>query len=453
MIEFAVGYNWALALSVGFVFAWLIQQFRLKNSGAATAEELEDQSRQRAEESEALARLEERTRGLDESLGESRSSVDALRIENTELHAKLAAAGERSRNQEMRLLEQKEELSSIHKKLTAEFENLANRILDEKSKKFVVQNQESLDKLLAPLNERIKDFRERVDKTHEEGLKDRAALNEQLKNLHSLNRQMTEDARNLTTALKGQSKAQGNWGEMILERVLEKSGLVSGQEYVTQASLTNEDGQRFQPDVLIKLPENKHLVVDSKVSLVAYERCVNGDDDVSRERDLKEHVSSLKTHISDLSKKRYESLYEIDSPDFVLMFIPIEPAFTLAMQADDSLFDHAFSLNVVLVTPSTLLATLRTVANIWRQEKQTRNVLEIARRSGALYDKFVGFYEDMEELGKRIGKSQEVYDAAVNKLKSGRGNLVKSVEEIKSLGAKTKKALPRDIIENASIEG
>ena len=239
---------------------------------------------------------------------------------------------------------------------------------------------------------------------------------------------------------------------MILERVLEKSGLVAGQEYVTQTSLTSEDGRRFQPDVLIKLPEDKHLVVDSKVSLVAYERCVNEEEGTLLEKHLKEHVASLKTHVSDLSKKRYESLYGINSPDFVLMFVPIEPAFTLAMQTDDSLFDHAFRQNVVIVTPSTLLATLRTVANIWRQEKQTKNVLEIARRSGALYDKFVGFYSDMEELGKRIGKSQEVYDAAVNKLKSGKGNLVKSVEDIKILGAKAKKALPQETVETAALE-
>lgn len=435
---------------MGFVAAWLIQHFRLNNRGAASPEELEELNRKRSEDLDGLARLDERARGLEETLAQSRSALEVLRDENTDLHSKLAAAGERSDGQEKRLVEQKQELVGIQKKLTLEFENLANRIMDEKSKRFVVQNKESLDKLLAPLNERIKDFRERVDKTHEEGLKDRAALNEQLKNLNSLNRQITEEARNLTFALKGQSKAQGNWGEMILERVLEKSGLVSGQEYETQASLSNEDGRCFQPDVLIKLPEDKHLVVDSKVSLIAYERCVNEDADALREKHLKEHVASLKSHVSDLSKKRYESLYGINSPDFVLMFIPIEPAFTLAMQSDDGLFDHAFRQNVVMVTPSTLLATLRTVANIWRQEKQTKNVLEIARRSGALYDKFVGFYADMEELGKRIGKSQETYEAAVNKLKSGKGNLVRSVEEIKTLGAKSKKSLPQEALEDAA---
>jgi len=443
---------WIIALAIGFVAAWLIQQFRLKDSGAPSKEEREERARQRAEEAESAARLGERTRGLEESLARASDQVEELQRENTNLHAKLAAAGERTESQEKRLGEQKEELASIQKKLTAEFENLANRILDEKGKKFATQNKENLDKLLSPLNERIKEFRERVDKTHEEGLKDRAALNEQLKNLHLLNRQMTEEAQNLTTALKGQSKAQGAWGEMVLERVLEKSGLVAGQEYETQASLTDEEGRRFQPDVLIKLPEDKHLVVDSKVSLVAYERFVNEEEREAQELHLREHIGSLKSHVSDLSKKSYESLYGIRSPDFVLMFVPVEPAFTLAMQAEDGLFDHAFRQNVVIVTPSTLLATLRTVANIWRQEKQSRNVMEIARRSGALYDKFVGFYSDMEELGKRIGKSQEVYEAAIGKLRSGRGNLVKSVEDIKTLGAKAKKSLPPEAVDEAALE-
>ncbi len=443
---------WPVAGAVGFVIAWAIQRFRLKDSGAPSEAEVEERARERAEEAEEIARLMERTRGLDESLSQSREELETLRRENTGLHGKLAAADERTESQEKRLAEQKEELLSIQKKLTAEFENLANRVLEEKSKKFVVQNKESLDKLLGPLGERLKDFRERVDKAHEEGLKDRAALNEQLKNLHTLNRQMSDEAQNLTTALKGQTKAQGNWGEMILERVLEKSGLVAGQEYEVQASLTNDDGQRFQPDVLINLPESKHLVVDAKVSLISYERCVNGEDAAASEKNLKEHVASVRSHVSDLSKKSYESLYGINSPDFVLMFIPVEPAFTLAMQADDSLFDHAFRQGVVIVTPSTLLATLRTVANIWRQEKQTRNVLEIARRSGALYDKFVGFYADMEDIGKKIGKSQEVYDAAMNKLKTGKGNLVRNVEEIKILGAKAKKSLPQDAVEDSLLE-
>lgn len=263
---------------------------------------------------------------------------------------------------------------------------------------------------------------------------------------------MSEEAQNLTTALKGQSKTQGNWGEMILERVLEKSGLTPGQEYETQSNLKDEEGRRFQPDVIVKLPEDKHLVVDSKVSLLAYEACINESDSDIAETRIKEHVASMRSHVSDLSSKSYDALHGINSPDFVLMFVPVEPAFTMAMQADDGLFDFAFSKGVVIVTPSTLLATLRTVANIWRQEKQNRNVLEIARLSGRLYDKFVGFYGDMEEIGNRLGRSQEAYEAALNKLRSGRGNLVRSVEEIKKLGAKAQKSLPQEAIEESLLE-
>lgn len=452
MVEAIGEFSWVIALLLGFVAAWVIQSLRLPTGPRLTEEEQASEERAQAEALEASARLKERVAQLDESLAKSLESVDALREENTSLHSKLAAAGERAEAQEKRLEEQKAELERIQKKLSADFENLANRILDDKSKKFVESNKESLDKLLTPLSERIKDFRERVDKVHEEGLKDRAALNEQLKSLRSLNLQMTEEAQNLTSALKGQAKTQGNWGEMILERVLEKSGLVAGQEYETQASLKDDEGHRFQPDVIIRLPEEKHLVVDSKVSLVAYEACANESDAERREKRLKEHVTSLKTHVSELSKKKYEALYGINSPDFVLMFVPIEPAFTMAMQADDALFDDAFRQGVVIVTPSTLLATLRTVANIWRQEKQTRNVLEIARRSGALYDKFVGFYADMEGIGRSLSKSQEAYEAAINKLKSGKGNLVKSVEDIKTLGAKAKKSLPADAVDDALLD-
>jgi DNA recombination protein RmuC len=319
--------------------------------------------------------------------------------------------------------------------------------LDANSEKFVARNKESLDKLLVPLSEKITDFRARVERTHDQGVRDRAELVAQLRTLGELNQQMSAEARNLTTALKGQSKAQGNWGELVLATVLEKSGLVEGREYLTQASLKSEDGKRQQPDVLVCLPEGKHLVIDAKVSLVAYERCVNEDDEGRREAALKEHIQSVKSHVLELGRKRYDALYEIRSPDFTLMFVPVEPAFVLAVQADDSLFDFAFRQNVVMVTPSTLLATLRTVANIWRQEKQTRNAIDIAEKSGLLYDKFVGFFEDMQRIGEQIGRSQEAYDAAMNKLSSGRGNLVSQVQRLKELGAKAKKALPEGVAE------
>ncbi len=447
-----IAVGWLVALVLGFVAAWLIQKYRLASLKELSVEEKAEQERERLEDAKASARLRERAEGLDKEIQSAREATEKLREENTGLRSKLAASGEREAAQEVRVEEQKQEIERIQKKMTLEFENLANRILEAKSKKFVVQNQESLDKLLNPLGERIKEFGERVEKAHRDGLKDRAALGEQLNNLRALNQRMSEEAQNLTSALKGQSKTQGNWGEMILERVLEKSGLTAGQEYETQSSLKNDEGRRFQPDVIVRLPEDKHLVVDSKVSLLAYEACVNEADAEIADARIKEHVSSMRSHVSDLSGKSYDALYGINSPDFVLMFVPVEPAFTMAMQADDGLFDFAFSKGVVIVTPSTLLATLRTVANIWRQEKQNRNVLEIARLSGRLYDKFVGFYGDMEEIGKRLGKSHEAYDAAMNKLRSGRGNLVRSVEEIKKLGAKAQKTLPREAIEESLLE-
>jgi len=452
MTDILVAIGWLAALALGFVTAWVIQKYRLGTGSALSAEEKDEHEKNRLAGAEALARLKERTEGLDREMKAARESAENLREENTGLRSKLAASGERELAQEKRLEEQKQEIDRIQKKMILEFENLANRILETKSKKFVAQNQESLDKLLNPLGERIKEFGERVEKAHQDGLKDRAALGEQLNNLRALNQRMSEEAQNLTTALKGQSKTQGNWGEMILERVLEKSGLTPGQEYETQSNLKDEEGRRFQPDVIVKLPEDKHLVVDSKVSLLAYEACINESDSDIAETRIKEHVASMRSHVSDLSSKSYDALHGINSPDFVLMFVPVEPAFTMAMQADDGLFDFAFSKGVVIVTPSTLLATLRTVANIWRQEKQNRNVLEIARLSGRLYDKFVGFYGDMEEIGNRLGRSQEAYEAALNKLRSGRGNLVRSVEEIKKLGAKAQKSLPQEAIEESLLE-
>ena len=452
MTDTLVAIGWLAALTLGFVAAWLIQKYRLASRTDVSDEERAEKEKQRLAEAEASARLKERVESLDKEVNATRESAESLREENTGLRSKLAVSAERAIAQESRLEEQKQTIERIQKKMTLEFENLANRILETKSKKFAVQNQENLDKLLNPLGERIKEFGERVEKAHRDGLKDRAALGEQLSNLRALNQRMSEEAQNLTTALKGQSKTQGNWGEMILERVLEKSGLAPGREYETQSSLKDEEGRRFHPDVIVKLPEDKHLVVDSKVSLIAYEACVNELDREIAETRIKEHVSSMRSHVSDLSGKSYDALCGINSPDFVLMFVPVEPAFTMAMQADDELFDFAFSKGVVIVTPSTLLATLRTVANIWRQEKQNRNVLEIARLSGRLYDKFVGFYGDMEEIGKRLGKSQEAYEGALNKLRSGRGNLVRSVEEIKKLGAKAQKSLPQEAIEESLLE-
>lgn len=423
---------------LGASLVWFAQRGR---SGLSTREEATLRAGL-SEAEQAREVLAERTRGLELRLEDSRQALQRAREENTDLHSELARSDERIRSLDAKLAEQKQDLEAVHKRLTAEFEALANRVLEANAASFATRNKESLDKLLLPLSEKIGAFRDRVEKAHDQGLKDRAALIEQLRTLGELNQRMSQEARDLTSALRGQSKTQGNWGELILETVLEKSGLVPDQEYIAQASVQGDDGKRYQPDVLIKLPEGKHLVIDAKVSLTAYERCVNADDERVRESALKEHLTSVRGHVTELGRKRYDALYGIDSPDFVLMFVPIESAFSLAMRGDDTLFDFAFRRNVAMVTPSTLLATLRTVSNIWRQDKQNRNALEIARRSGALYDKFVGFFEDMDRIGEQIKRAGEAYDGAMNKLKTGRGNLVSQTQALKELGAKAKKSLP-----------
>ena len=353
-------------------------------------------------------------------------------------------------NLQLKLDEHKTEVEELQEKFTKEFENLANKILEEKSNKFTAQNKENLKIILNPLQEKIKIFEDKVDKTHKESIDYHAALRQQILGLKELNQQMSKETLNLTKALKGDNKMQGNWGELVLERVLEKSGLEKDREYFVQQSFTNDDGKRVLPDVVIHLPDNKKMIVDSKVSLTAYEQFVNEDDDTSKAQFLKEHIASLKRHIEQLSEKKYEDLYQIESPDFVLLFIPIEPAFAVAINSDNHLYNKAFEKNIVIVTPSTLLATLRTIDSMWNNEKQQKNAIEIARQAGALYDKFQGLLSDLITIGKRIDDSKKEYSNAMNKLVDGRGNLITSIEKLKKMGAKAKKSIPENIIERAS---
>jgi DNA recombination protein RmuC len=356
------------------------------------------------------------------------------------------------KNLQLKLEEHKSEVENLQKKFTNDFEVLANKILEEKSNKFTQQNKENLKIILNPLQEKIKVFEDKVDKTHKESIDYHAALRQQILGLKELNQQMSKDTLNLTKALKGDSKMQGNWGELVLERVLEKSGLEKDREYFVQQNFTTEDGKRVLPDVVIHLPDNKKMILDSKVSLVAYERFINEDDEGLKAQFLKEHINSLKRHIEQLSEKKYEDIYQIESPDFVLLFIPIEPAFAVAINADNHLYNKAFEKNIVIVTPSTLLATLRTIDSMWNNEKQQRNALEIARQAGALYDKFNGLLTDLISIGKRIDDSKKEYSNAMNKLFDGRGNLINSVEKLKKMGAKAKKSLPEKIIERANSD-
>ena len=345
--------------------------------------------------------------------------------------------------------EQKQEVNELQEKFTKEFENLANKILEEKTQKFTEQNKENLKNILSPLQDKIQHFEKKVEDTHKESIDYHAALRQQIVSLSEMNAQMSKETINLTKALKGDSKMQGNWGELVLERVLEKSGLEKGREYEVQQAFTSEEGSRILPDVIINLPDGKKMVVDSKVSLTAYERYVNEEDDVQQNIYLKEHVNSVKRHVEQLSDKRYQDIYQMESPDFVLLFIPIEPAFALALQEDLNLYNKAFEKNIVIVTPSTLLATLRTIDSMWTNQKQQENAIEIARQAGALYDKFEGFVSDLIKIGKKMDEAKVEYSSAMNKLTEGKGNLVTSAEKLKKMGAKAKKALPEAILKRA----
>ena len=336
--------------------------------------------------------------------------------------------------------------------LSDQFKNLANEILEEKSRRFAEQNQQNLDTLLKPLQEKLTDFRKQVDETYQSEARERFALKQEVEKLAGLNLRMTDETRALTNALKGESKTQGDWGELVLETILENSGLRKGEEYLVQDTQTISDGSRLQPDVVIRLPESKHLVIDSKVSITAYTRYMQSDDEQVKVGELNSHVQSIKQHIQGLSAKNYQDLYGVGSIDFVLMFIPIEPAFLAAMRHAPEIYQDALKKNIVIVCPSTLLATVRTVAHLWRQEQQNRNAQEIARQCAALYDKFVGFVEDLDKVGQRLEQAQISYTDAVGKLKTGRGNLIRTAENVKKLGVKPNKSLPSKLTDVADDE-
>lgn len=380
---------------------------------------------------------------LDRLLSEERLKVVQL---TTEVASKQGVIN----NYQERLDNQKVEVEGLYSKFKTEFENLSSKILDEKSQKFVDQNRSNLAVILDPLREKLKEFEEKVDMTYKVEAAERNTLKGEIKNLIELNRQISDDANNLARALKGDTKKQGNWGEVILERILERSGLTKGSEYVMQYSTTNEEGRRIQPDAVINLPDNKHIVIDSKVSMVAYDAMVNAENDIDRERSLKEHLISVRNHIKNLSEKNYQNSEGLSSPDFVLLFMPIESSFGIAVQADVELFTFAWDKKIVIVSPSTLLATLKTVSSIWKHEKQTRNAIEIAQKGGALYDKFKNFVDDLVDVGQKMDASKKSYTEAMNKLVDGSGNIVKRVEELKKLGAKSTKEITPGILERAN---
>ncbi len=372
---------------------------------------------------------------------------EGLIITNTQKEATIQHLNEK-------LSTQKSDLENIQEKFTKEFENLAQKILDEKSSKFTKQNKDNLSQILSPLKERIQTFEEKVETTHKENIGYHAALKQQIASLKDINEQMSKETINLTKALKGDSKTQGNWGELVLERVLEKSGLVKGREYEMEKSFAIDDAtkKRLRPDVIIHLPANRKMIIDSKVSLTHYEQFVNEEDKLKKASFLKQHIQSLNRHVEQLSAKEYEDLYDIDSPDFVLLFVPVEPAFAVAINNDNQLYNKAFEKNIVIVTPTTLLATLRTIDSMWSNEKQQRNAMEIAKQAGMLYDKFEGFITDLTQVGKKMDDAKKEYSSAMNKLVDGTGNLISRVERLKKMGAKAKKALPVSILKRAHEE-
>ncbi|WP_430967996.1 DNA recombination protein RmuC [Spongiimicrobium sp. 2-473A-2-J] len=423
-----------LFLAIGYFLGAYIQNLKTK-SKQSTLVEREKQLQHH------VAALEGKLENATEEKGQLRTEKEFLGNKITRYESDLE-------NLQQKNEEQKEEVERLQEKFTKEFENLANKILDEKSTKFTEQNQKNIKNILNPLQEKIQLFEKKVEESQKENISIHSALKEQLLHLQNQNLKITQEAENLTKALKGDSKMQGNWGELVLERVLEKSGLEKDREYSIQQSFTLDDGTRVLPDVIIHLPDGKKMIVDSKVSLTDYERYVNAEDE-EREKFLKDHIHSLRKHVDQLSAKKYEDLYEMESPDFVLMFVPIEPAFAVAINNDANLYNKAFEQNIVIVTPSTLLATLRTIDSMWNNEKQQKNAIEIARQAGALYDKFEGFVSDLTKVGKKMDEAKTEYKGAMNKLVEGRGNIIISIEKLKKMGAKAKKSIPEPILKRA----
>ena len=421
-------------LIVGFIIGKLIT----KSTYEKATSELEIRNKLLLEEKESNNNIISNLNNDKITLGEERHALDLKLTQKISEYVNL----------EEKLQENKAEVEKLQEKFSKDFEILANKILEEKSATFTKQNKENLNHILNPLQEKIQNFEKKVEDTQKESIGMHSALKEQLSNLKDLNLQMSKETINLTKALKGDSKTQGNWGELVLERVLEKSGLEKDREYFVQQSFTNDEGKRVLPDVVIHLPDAKKMVIDSKVSLTAYEQFVNAVDENEKVQFIKEHVNSLKRHIEQLSEKKYQDIYEIESPDFVLLFIPIEPAFATALNSDNQLYNKAFEKNIVIVTPTTLLATLRTIDSMWNSEKQQRNALEIAIQAGRLYDQFVNLTNDLIKVGNQLKTVQGTYDSSMVKL-TGKGNLIKKVENIKKLGVKSSKTFNDKLLERA----
>lgn len=438
-----------VGLCFGAVIAWIVASLRIRHQLAVVRQQGETE----------VAVLNERLAGQAAIARHAGQQVLDAQLKQHEQQQQMAAQqanmAELTTRLEVERLQSTEKLALLgaaRSEFGSQFQLLANQILEEKSKKFTEQNQVNLGGILLPLQERIKEFQTQVANTYDKESKERLTLKNEIERLAALNGKISEDAINLTQALKGSNKTQGIWGEMVLETVLESSGLRRGEEYQVQTSFDREDGGQHRPDVIIHLPEGRHMIVDAKMSLVAYERYVSATNEDDRAESLKQHLVSVRGHIRGLSEKNYQTLTGLKAPDFVMLFVAVEPAFMLAFSHDQTLFNDALAKNVLLVSPSTLLANLRTIAYIWRQEQQNRNAQEIAQQCAKLYDKFVGFVEDLEDIGKKLGQTQKSFDDAKSKLSTGRGNLVRQVEQVKKLGVKPTKNLPAPLLENSDAD-
>ncbi len=451
---------------VGALIGWFLAKNKfssplrfLENENNRLSQEIEQykeasvqRDQLRLEQSSLQAQLQQKVETqseLKDRLLKTEETITQLHQEKEQLSVHLAQMQTIHEKAEEKYKESQGELEKLNEKFTKEFENLANRILDEKSTKFTTQNKTNIEQILNPLQEKIKSFEKRVEDTHKDTIDRQSSLRQQIIGLKELNEQMSRETSNLTKALKGDAKMRGNWGELVLERVLEKSGLEKGSEYEVQQSVKTEEGKTYFPDVVVHLPGGNKMVIDSKVSLNAYERWVNEEDTALQERHLKDHITALRKHITDLSSKNYHDLYAIESPDFVLLFVPIEPAFAAALNADSTVYTDAFEQNIVIVTPTTLLATLRTIDTMWQNEKQQKNALDIAKAAGALYDKFVGLTDDLIKVGQQMDTVQKTYKSSMNKLSEGSGNLIGRVERLKKLGAKANKAVNEKLVRRA----
>jgi len=435
-----------LIVIAGFGILFYKQKPKSQDTSAAETETLRKQAEAL---NAAKITAEERSRILEHQAQAQQLVMKEKESLINDLNVQLSRKTTENEGLNEKLSTLKKDIENLQENFRNEFKNLANDILEEKTKKFTEQNRSKLDEILKPLSEKIRDFEKKVEDTYDKESKQRFSLEKEIKNLAELNQQISKEANNLTHALKGQTKTQGNWGEIILESILEKSGLVRDREYSVQASYTNEQGKRLQPDVIIAYPGVRSLVVDSKVSLLAYERYASAETKEEQDKALRDHLLSVRTHIAELSSKNYQDLYQLKGLDFVILFMPVEPAYLIAMQAEPDLWSYAYERRVLLISPTNLIAVLRMISNLWRVEYQNKNAVEIARQSADLLDKFVGFLEDLEDVGRKLESTRQSYDASMNKLSTGKGNLIRRAEKIKELGAKPSKEIPKTLLDKA----